>query len=457
MTATSCQGARLARRLLGGRNANDMPPHPAVAATPPGLVDACDREPMEVRPLLIIAPTPPPVHGVSMMTDHIRTALLELNLLAGHVDTRDPRPHHTIGRFDFRNVWLAFYHAWALHSSLRRKHNADVYIPISQSTLGYLRDALLIAVTAGHARRAYLHFHGADFRSFYSRSNFMVRLVIRLTLRYAHQLWLLTPLIHRTFAGLVEPDRIRTIQNVVDDPYLSAPPARAASGNRMNILYIGNMRPGKNCFDLLTALRLTRPVATSWEVHVAGVPRFDLAHRLAAEIGEIRAMGISIEALGEVDEHTKRRELEWADVFVYPTEFDGQPLVLLEAMAAGLPIIATSHGGIPDTIEHRVQGLLVAPGAIADLAAGLTWFARDPSTRIKMGDAGRARYERLYTPSRLRDDLGRILGSCSASSDGEARTTRLDSSGLEVRSLGRPETFVADPRVVSSPASTKRG
>ena len=145
MTATSCQGARLARRLLGGRKANDIPRQPPGAATPPGLMEACDREAMEVRPLLIIAPTPPPVHGVSMMTDHIRTALLELNLLAGHVDTRDPRPHHTIGRLDFRNVWLAFYHAWALHSSLRRKRSADVYIPISQSTLGYLRDALLIA------------------------------------------------------------------------------------------------------------------------------------------------------------------------------------------------------------------------------------------------------------------------------------------------------------------------
>ena len=75
----------------------------------------------------------------------------------------------------------------------------------------------------------------------------MMRIVIRLTLRYAHQVWLLTPLIHRAFAGLVEPDRIRTIQNVVDDPYSCAPPARAASSNRMNILYIGNMRPGKNC------------------------------------------------------------------------------------------------------------------------------------------------------------------------------------------------------------------
>ena len=192
-------------------------------------------------------------------------------------------------------------------------------------------------------------------------------------------------------------------------------------------------------------------------MHVAGVARFDLAHRLAAEIGEIREMGISIQALGEVDEQAKRRELEWADVFVYPTEFDGQPLVLLEAMAAGLPIIATSHGGIPDTIEHRVQGLLVGPGASDDMAAGLTWFARDPSTRIKMGDAGRARYESVYTPSRLRSDLGRILGSCSASSDGEARTRRPDSPGLEVRSLGRPKTFDAGPGLVSSPSSTKRG
>lgn len=345
------------------------------------------------------------------MTGELLAALRHLGLLVGHLDTRDPRPHETLGKLDVRNVWLAVKHAWELHRLLRARGAAAVYVPISQSSLGYLRDALLMAVVHVHRRQLYLHLHGADFRQFYNSSSLLMRSLIRVTLRSACQLWILSPRLAPTFDGLMPHERLRTLQNVVPD-HQAAPAADRnydGASNAVRILYLGNQYSGKNCFDLLDALRALGVRASSWEVRIAGTCLPPIKRRFDAEIAHLRDVGIRIETVGLVDAAQKRRELEWADIFVYPTRFDGQPLVLLEALASGLPIVSTRHGAIPDTVRHGLEGLLVEPGGTGDLAEALALLAADPALRRKLGTRARGRYEQCYRPSRLVKDLAQLL------------------------------------------------
>lgn len=361
--------------------------------------------------LVLVGPTPPPVHGVSVMTGELIGALAQLDLLADHLDTRDPRPHETIGRFDLTNVWLALRHSWGLHRLLTVHRRAAVYVPISQSALGYLRDALLVAIARAHRRRLYLHLHGADFRAFFDGTNAIMRGIIRLTLTAAHQLWILTPALAASFEGLIPLDRLFALENVVSD-YLPSPATYSRSNgspDTVRILYLGNMFPAKNCFDLLAALARLGSRAASWEVRVAGAPAPSLKLRLEREISSLQKAGVTIEAVGPVDSLEKRRQLEWADMFVYPTAFDGQPLVLLEALAAGLPVVSTRHGAIPQTIRHGAEGLLVDAGDIGALADAMVTLAENRDLRRSLGLRARARYERCYQPSRLTHDLWRLL------------------------------------------------
>jgi glycosyltransferase involved in cell wall biosynthesis len=259
------------------------------------------------------------------MTVTLRDTLRDLHLLAGPVDTSDRRPHETIGRFDLVNVRLALTHAWRLHRCLRQCPSAAAYIPISQGALGYLRDSLLIAIVAAHRRPVYLHRHGGAFRRFYERSN-IVRGMIRATLRYAHQVWTLTPGIQIDFRDLVAPDRLRSLANAVPDP--GVPPSRAdrSSATDLRVLYVGNIRPDKHCFDLLAALRLLGSDARGWEVNIAGATTPDVAGRLQTELAELRNRGVKACALGEIDPTLWARDLAWTDVLA------GERLITLGAV-----------------------------------------------------------------------------------------------------------------------------
>lgn len=87
-------------------------------------------------------------------------------------------------------------------------------------------------------------------------------------------------------------------------------------------------------------------------------------------------------------------------VFALSSRYEGLPLSIVEAMCAGLPIIATNVGGNPELIEHGKNGFLVAVGDIDGWQSAIDALA-DPSIRTGMGLESRARYERYFTPGTL--------------------------------------------------------
>lgn len=195
-------------------------------------------------------------------------------------------------------------------------------------------------------------------------------------------------------------DRIRQIANGVRIPAAPSPERRQAARDALSLahtafyvppdgpvaVYAGRLHPGKGLDQLLSAwcqVRERWPDARLW---LAGDGPQRAA--LAAEIDRLGLSGRVVLAgvFQQVDDL-----LAAADLFVLPSHREGMSLALLEAMAAGLPIVATDIPGNRPLIDPGRQGLLVPPGRTAPLAAAILQIFDDPSAAAALGQAARQR------------------------------------------------------------------
>ena len=100
-------------------------------------------------------------------------------------------------------------------------------------------------------------------------------------------------------------------------------------------------------------------------------------------------------------------------VLALPSLTEGQPLVILEAFGCGIPVVATRVGGIPDIVEDGVNGLLVKPGAAAELAKALERLAQDCELRQRMSTANRVLYSSRFTVERYVKNHAAWLADCA--------------------------------------------
>jgi glycosyltransferase involved in cell wall biosynthesis len=161
------------------------------------------------------------------------------------------------------------------------------------------------------------------------------------------------------------------------------------------------MYPRKRVEDLLTAAALLRARIPDLHVRIVGRgPRWDALIRLHAELG----LGPSAALLGDVTLERLAEEYVNADVFCLPSVQEGFGIVFLEAMAAGLPVVACRAAAIPEVVADGTTGLLTAPRDPGALAAALEHLLRDPERAQRLGREGRRRVGE-FTPRRVAEQF----------------------------------------------------
>jgi glycosyltransferase involved in cell wall biosynthesis len=103
---------------------------------------------------------------------------------------------------------------------------------------------------------------------------------------------------------------------------------------------------------------------------------------------------------------------------------EGTPVALIEAMAAGKPVVATRVGGVPDVVEDGRTGFLVSAGHSDDLGAAMLRLARDPDARARIGAAARMDVAVRFSHVRLVDDIDRLYADRLAAKRGTIRRIR---------------------------------
>lgn len=171
------------------------------------------------------------------------------------------------------------------------------------------------------------------------------------------------------------------------------------SRKAIRIVWLGRIERGKGLINLLESIKILKTTDAAKdciEVRIAGSVwdsrYYDelLAYKRQMELDEVRF-------IGPVDRATAKILLRQADIFVLPSLRETFPLVNLEAMASGLPVIASAVGAIPDVVMDGETGFLVPPNDSASIAERLSFLVADDKLRRRMGRKARKRVEDYYS------------------------------------------------------------
>ncbi|WP_295458806.1 glycosyltransferase family 4 protein [uncultured Thiodictyon sp.] len=205
-------------------------------------------------------------------------------------------------------------------------------------------------------------------------------------------------------------ERVTIIFNGVPDPgWRSDTRATPASAGRepepkpCKLLALGELGPRKGTPEILSALATPDLQQRAWVATLAGNGL--VAHYRA----QLRGLGLAtrVSLPGWLGADEARGLLAQSDILLLPSRWEGLPIAILEAMAAGVAVIATPVGAVADAITNGETGLLTAPGDVSALAEAIVQLIDDPKLRSRLVLAARKRFERLFSIARTAD---RVVG-----------------------------------------------
>lgn len=366
--------------------------------------------------LIVIGPVPPPTHGVTIST----SLVLANPHLAGrfaveHLDTSDRRSDlSNIGTWDLMNVILALRSAARLGMRLRRGPGV-VYLPLSSGVSGFLRDALFIWLASISRWTVTAHLRGGEFDLFYSAQPRPARWLMRRVLARVDSMAVMGSSLTHMFDGMIARERIAVVPNGTPE---------ITRGDHVRnpdtVLFLSNLLARKGVVEAVGAAELVVARHPTIRFLFIGSWYDDvLAQQLEQRTRPLRDR---IVFLPPVAGEAKRAALLSASILLFPPVLsEGHPRVVLEGLAAGLPVVTTDRGAIAETVVHGESGFVLEDPVPEHLAEHILRLLEDDDLRARMAAAARARYEALYSQERadkrLADWLWQVAKAGSETKD----------------------------------------
>ena len=333
--------------------------------------------------LLVLAQIPPPMHGQSLMVQTLVTGLPAHGIAVHHINLGLSRDAADIGRWRLGKIFTVLV-ACARTVVARFQHGCDTlyYVPAPGKRGALYRDWLVMLLCRPFYKRVVLHWHAAGLGEWLaSQATAPEHWFTQFLLGQADVAIVLSENL-RADAEALAPKNIIAVPNGIADPGASAGQQTATTGSPFQVLFLGLCCEAKGLFAAAEAVLAANRAVRALKAE----PKFTLV--AAGEFSDFPT-GSRFEDLcanhpsalryvGPVQGVEKARLFRESNCLCLPTNYppEGQPLVLLEAMAHDLPIVATCWGAIPDTLPP--EALLVEPGDTEALTLALIQLHKNP-------------------------------------------------------------------------------
>ena len=374
-----------------------------------------------MRPkVLLISPLAGATSGIEAVTRMILDSPLVIHWDITHVDAWTSRTNAERGWPSWGSLRRFTRLLWTVRQAVREVKPQVAWIPVASNRLGFLKFALLArsAQRTGQSVRIIGKYGGGAFREFYVAQTGAAQDLIRRVLSRVHIL-VEAECLTVQFAGILPGERVRWAYLGIDP---GAMPSTIRRGPARNLLCCGIISRAKGSADLLTAMPSVAKAVPGVRLTMLGeVLRRERSvlhvHDPHGAWRAVKAKPPSVEMAGVLTGPAKRHAFSEADVFCLPSASEGFPVAVLEAMAAGLPLVTTTAGALGEILKEGVNVRFVPFGNPARLAEVLSDLLSNAGryARARMGSENRRAVEERFNletfAAGVRKAVGDVLGA----------------------------------------------
>lgn len=339
------------------------------------------RENMKKYNFLIILKTPPPFGGGEIRASYLKKYLTPKKEYLIFSYSRKDSNKSTQGKISPRNLYWGFYQIIKIISYITKTRPKIIFTSIPKNLSAFLRTGIVIIVAKSMGVKIIGELAGANFQ-FLENGRFKKKIGL-FFLKRVDLLRVLGKSVKKDLEshgitntivldnGVYVPDEIKISK---EDIY----------SVNLNLLYIGALNYSKGIKNLIKAIHICKDHNLDVHLHVLGEwSNFNHKRKMENYI-QYNNLNDYITFHGLLTDNRKWEIIQKCSILTHPTYWDGQPLTILESMGCGLAIISTHVGAIPDTVEDKVNGILLNENSPSNLfqAIHLFYFDRKLLHRI---------------------------------------------------------------------------
>lgn len=358
--------------------------------------------------VLCVVQLPPPVHGVSVINTISVKALRACgDVSCTVVPVGTSVNNRDVGVLSVHKLWLTCWFFIRYAAALSRFPRV-VYFPFSPVGLNAYRDVLVAGMARCAGARLVLHLHGTNIQRLIARQPGW-RQVLRWVFKDAAVITQSLRL--KEDINTVYDEEPSIIPNTIDDES-GIMPADVAPRERPCILFFSNLQKEKGVLTFIAMLADIAQRGIPFDAVIAGSPyvlRVDDVQRIVEQHG----LSSRVRVTGPLYGQDKARAFADADVFVLPSENEAFPLVVLEALACGLPVVASTAGAIEDMVSNGENGFTVRSSDPKLYADAVSTLLVDTQKRTAMAQRSRSLFNERFTRERYTTEFIRLILSAA--------------------------------------------
>lgn len=364
---------------------------------------------MHKKKILLFIKLPPPITGATLMNTYVaESKIISQNFITKLIATSYKQKIEDVRILSFRKMHTFFNLHFRLLQNLVRFKPDFVYIQISPLGLAFFRDCTFIIVIKLLRIHIVYHLHGKGIKTVAER-NLLQRRIYKWAFKNSSIICLsdnLTYDIESVYAG-----KPYIVNNGIPLAQQQSKSNKPLLKSKINILFLSNLIVSKGIMVFLNAIsELSNESKDILSISIVGKEAEISAFTLVNEIKQ-RNLQHFVQYLGPKYDQEKETILRNMDILVYPTLNDAWPLVILEAMQFGLPVIASKEGAITEILDDGVTGLLVDKNNSSQITRALEILINNPELRLRMSEFGQNEFFEKYTLTHFENNLMEVFSS----------------------------------------------